>query len=121
MSLHLSQKPADEKVMHLAIPKPSIFRVQQKGIILIAAFSIIRSAITRLIEPVPLENLNTGLLFSLLASLVNMVVGIILIKSGKKHKSLILEADGRHLMTDVDFGRGDCRHSGCKIHRMGSD
>ncbi|HNR28288.1 MAG TPA: cation diffusion facilitator family transporter [Bacteroidales bacterium] len=99
--LHLSQKPADEGHA-FGHTKAEYFSSAAEGaLILIAAFSIIRSAITRLIEPVPLENLNTGLLFSLLASLVNMVVGIILIKSGKKHKSLILEADGRHLMTDV--------------------
>ena len=99
--LHLSQKPADEGHA-FGHTKAEYFSSAAEGaLILIAAFSIIRSASTRLIEPVPLENLNTGLLFSLLASLVNMVVGIILIKSGKKHKSLILEADGRHLMTDV--------------------
>lgn len=99
--LHLLQKPADEGHA-FGHTKAEYFSSAAEGaLILIAAFSIIRSAITRLIEPVPLENLNTGLLFSLLASLVNMVVGIILIKSGKKHKSLILEADGRHLMTDV--------------------
>ncbi len=71
------------------------------ALILIAAFSIIRTAIPRIMVPAPLENINTGLLFSLLASVVNLVVGLTLIMNGKKRKSLVLEADGRHLMTDV--------------------
>jgi len=99
--LHLSRKPADEGHA-FGHSKAEYFSSAAEGsLILIAAFSIIRSAIARLIEPVPLENINTGLLFSLLASLVNLVVGLVLIKNGKKRKSLILEADGRHLMTDV--------------------
>src|SRR5690606_17313783 len=55
----------------------------------------------RIVKPTPLENINAGLLFSLMASLVNLVVGQILIRNGKSKKSLVLEADGRHLMTDV--------------------
>ncbi|HCC85647.1 MAG TPA: cation-efflux pump [Porphyromonadaceae bacterium] len=99
--LHISQRPADEGHEY-GHSKAEYFSSAMEGaLILIAALSIIRSAIPRIIEPKPLENLNTGLLFSLLASLVNLVVGLILIKNGKEKRSLLLEADGRHLMTDV--------------------
>jgi cation diffusion facilitator family transporter len=101
LMLRISQKPADED--HLfGHSKAEYFSSAAEGaLILIAAFSIIRSAIPRIIEPAPLENINVGLLFSLLASVVNLVVGSVLIGIGKNRKSLVLEADGRHLMTDV--------------------
>jgi cation diffusion facilitator family transporter len=99
--LNISQKPADEGHEY-GHSKAEYFSSAMEGaLILIAALSIIRSAVPRIIEPKSLENLNTGLLFSLLASVVNLVVGLTLIKTGKKKNSLLVEADGRHLMTDV--------------------
>ncbi|HQD34032.1 MAG TPA: cation diffusion facilitator family transporter, partial [Bacteroidales bacterium] len=71
------------------------------ALIIIAAVSIIWSAILRLIHPKPLDNLNVGILFSVGASIINLVVAIILIRNGKKHHSIAIEADGKHLMTDV--------------------
>ncbi len=99
--LKVSQKPADDGHV-FGHSKAEYFSSATEGaLILLAAFSIIRTAIPRIVEPAPIENINTGLLFSLLASMVNLVVGFTLIKNGKKSKSLVLEADGRHLMTDV--------------------
>lgn len=99
--LKVSQKPADDGHV-FGHSKAEYFSSATEGaLILIAAFSIIRTAIPRILEPAPLENINTGLLFSLLASVVNLLVGLTLIRNGKKRKSLVLEADGRHLMTDV--------------------
>lgn len=99
--LKISQKPADDGHV-FGHSKAEYFSSATEGaLILIAAFSIIRTAIPRILEPAPLENINTGLLFSLLASVVNLLVGLTLIRNGKKRKSLVLEADGRHLMTDV--------------------
>ncbi len=99
--LKLSQRPADKKHMYGHSKAEYFSGVAEGALILIAAFSIIKQALPRLINPVPLDNVNIGLLFSLIASLINLAVGLILIKTGKKRKSLILEADGRHLMTDV--------------------
>jgi cation diffusion facilitator family transporter len=48
-----------------------------------------------------LENLGIGLLIAVSASLINLVVAIILIRTGKEKSSITLEADGKHLMTDV--------------------
>lgn len=101
LMLHLSRKPADQE-HEFGHGKAEYFSSAVEGaLILIAAFTIIRSAAPRIIDPQPLENIGTGLLFSLLASLVNLAVGLILINNGKKKKSLLVEADGRHLMTDV--------------------
>ena len=101
LMLHLSRKPADQE-HEFGHGKAEYFSSAVEGaLILIAAFTIIRSALPRIIDPQPLENITTGLLFSLLASLVNLLVGLVLINNGKKKKSLLVEADGRHLMTDV--------------------
>lgn len=71
------------------------------GMILLAAVSIIMSALPRLLNPIPLEQVGLGLAISLAASLINLGVSLILIRAGKRHNSITLEADGRHLMTDV--------------------
>ena len=71
------------------------------GMILLAAVSIIMSAVPRLLNPVALEQVGLGLAISLAASLINLGVSLVLIRAGKRHNSIALEADGRHLMTDV--------------------
>jgi len=99
--LHVSEKPADEG-HEFGHSKAEYFSSAIEGsLILLAAFSIIWSAVPRLIHPIALENINIGLLFSVGASLVNLAVGQMLIRNGKKSKSLLVEADGKHLMTDV--------------------
>ena len=101
LMLIISQKPADKKHMY-GHSKAEYFSSAAEGaLIIIAAFSIIRSAIPRIFNPVSIENVDLGLILSFIASLVNLGVGSVLISHGKKKKSLILEADGRHLMTDV--------------------
>jgi cation diffusion facilitator family transporter len=70
-------------------------------LIFLAAGGIIYTAIPRLLAPQPIENVGIGLVVSVAASIVNLVVGILLIKIGKQSHSIVLEADGRHLMTDV--------------------
>jgi len=71
------------------------------GMILLAAAAIIISAVPRLINPVPLEKLGLGLVISIAASLINLAVSLVLMRAGKRYHSITLEADARHLMTDV--------------------
>ncbi len=70
-------------------------------LIFFAAFGIFYSAVPRLVAPQPLENLGFGLAVSLVATIINLVVGLKLIRVGKQNHSIVLEADGRHLLTDV--------------------
>jgi cation diffusion facilitator family transporter len=70
-------------------------------LILVAAFGIAWYAIIRLVHPHPLEGLVLGTLIGLAASLVNFMVARILLRVGRKVESIVLEADGQHLMTDV--------------------
>ena len=70
-------------------------------LILIASAGIIWTAGSRLLAPRPLEAVNIGLAISAVATVINLGVGLILIRAGREHRSITLEADGRHLMTDV--------------------
>lgn len=66
-----------------------------------AAISIAWAAIERLVAPKPIENIGIGIAISAAASVINLVVGQLLIRRGREHRSITLEADGKHLMTDV--------------------
>lgn len=66
-----------------------------------AAISIAWAAIERLLTPQPIENIGIGIAISAVASVINLVVGQLLIRRGREHRSITLEADGKHLMTDV--------------------
>ena len=70
-------------------------------LILVAAIAIIVAAIDRLLHPRELDSVGLGLVISVIATVINGVVGVVLIRIGRRHRSLSLEADGRHLMTDV--------------------
>lgn len=70
-------------------------------LITLAAVGIVAAAIPRLISPQPISNIGIGLSISFVAALINLFVGRILIKVGKENDSIVLEADGHHLMTDV--------------------
>lgn len=71
------------------------------GLIFVAALGIAWTAVVRLVFPQPLEALGPGMLLSLLAAAINGGVGLLLLRQGKKHRSIVLEADGHHLLTDV--------------------
>jgi cation diffusion facilitator family transporter len=71
------------------------------GMILLAAAGIIITALPRLFNPVPLEQVGLGLVISVAASLINLAVALILMRAGRRYNSITLEADARHLMTDV--------------------
>ncbi|PYQ63232.1 MAG: cation-efflux pump, partial [Acidobacteria bacterium] len=70
-------------------------------LILVAAGAIGAAAVHRLFSPRPLEHLSLGLLVSVAASLVNLGVGLTLLRAGKRYQSITLEADAHHLLTDV--------------------
>jgi len=97
----LAEKPADEEHAFGHHKAEYFSSAVEGGLIVLAAFSIIWSAIPRLIHPQSLENVGIGLLVSFGASVINLAVGLILIKNGRKNHSITLEADGKHLMTDV--------------------
>ena len=71
------------------------------ALIILAAFGIFKVGFEHLLHPQPLFHLGTGLVVLLGTSVVNLLLGIVLLKVGKKTGSLVLEADGQHVLTDV--------------------
>lgn len=71
------------------------------ALILVAAASIIYAAVERFAHPAPLVHLGSGLLVSGLAALVNLAAARMLLKVARERDSIALEADARHLLTDV--------------------
>jgi len=69
--------------------------------ILIAAIGIIAVSVERLLNPREIQHINVGLAISVVASLVNFGVARILFRAGQRNRSIALEADAQHLMTDV--------------------
>lgn len=100
-ALKLSAKPADAN-HNFGHAKAEYFSAQVEGaMILVAAIIIIVTAIGRILDPQPVDQLGIGLLFSVISTLVNLAVGLVLVRSGKKYRSSTLAADGKHLLTDV--------------------
>jgi cation diffusion facilitator family transporter len=71
------------------------------ALIFVAAGAIIWSAIPRLMAPQPLEQVGVGLVLSVLAAGANLLCGWFLLKGAREHRSITLEADAHHLLTDV--------------------
>ena len=101
VALTIAARPADHN-HHFGHSKAEYFSAALEGVmVFVAAASIIYLGIERLINPRPLESIGIGMVISLLAAVLNGVVGQVLIRVGTRHRSVTLRADGRHLMTDV--------------------
>lgn len=99
--LSISARPPDDTHAY-GHEKIEYFSSGAEGImILLAAFSIGFAAWERLWNPQLLHQLDLGIAISVFASLINLVVARILIGVGRSQQSITLEADGKHLMTDV--------------------
>lgn len=99
-SLLISLKPPSRKLPY-GYGKVEFFSAGFEGaLIIIAAFSIYYYAIMDLIKGPEIDSLDTGALIIAIASLTNLFLGLYLIRSGKKTNSLILIADGKHVLTD---------------------
>ncbi len=99
--LTIAARPEDENHAY-GHGKAEYFSSGVEGtLILIAAGSIAVAAVQRIIHPRPLEQVGIGLAVSVVASLINLGVSLILLRAAKRYESITLEANARHLMTDV--------------------
>jgi cation diffusion facilitator family transporter len=99
--LRLAASPPDEEHPY-GFSKAEYFAAGIEGaLIVLAAGGILFAAVPRLFHPEPLEAPILGLGISAAASLINLGAAIVLLRAGRNHDSIALEADGRHLMTDV--------------------
>ncbi len=100
-SLWYSAQPVDTSHTY-GHEKIEYFSSGLEGVlILVAAGAIAWFAVNRLIHPEPLEPLNVGMLLAIVSAGINLAVARLLLRVGRAHSSIVLEADGRHLMTDV--------------------
>jgi cation diffusion facilitator family transporter len=100
-ALVIAARPADE--MHaFGYGKAEYFSSGFEGaLIMLAAATIVWTAIPRLITPRPLEQVGIGVAVSVVAAVLNFVVARLLLDAAEKYRSMTLEADAHHLMTDV--------------------
>ncbi len=99
--LIIAARPADDD-HNYGHSKAEYFSSGVEGIlILIAAIFIGIASVQRFLDPKPIEQIGIGLIVSVIASLINLAVSLVLFKAGKKYNSITLEADAKHLMTDV--------------------
>lgn len=99
--LRVAVSPPDEKHPY-GLSKAEYFAAGIEGtLIILAAAGIVASALPRLISPQPIETPWLGLGLSGVAAAINFAAAQVLIRAGRRHQSITLEADGRHLMTDV--------------------
>lgn len=100
-ALKIAARPADTTHPY-GHDKAEYFSSGVEGtLILIAAASIAYTALKRLLFPVPLAQLSWGLVVTGSASLLNFIVARALLRASKRYDSITLEADAKHLLTDV--------------------
>lgn len=105
-SLRLSTKPAGPTFLY-GYERITFFSAGFEGaMIVIAAIWILMEAITKWMRGLQLEHLGAGTLLLLAAGMLNAWLGWYLLRVGKRGHSLILEADGKHVLTDcfTSFG-----------------
>jgi cation diffusion facilitator family transporter len=71
------------------------------ALIFVAAAAIVWTAVPRLLDPRPLEQLGVGLAIAALAAAANGACAWAMLRGARDHRSITLEADARHLLTDV--------------------
>lgn len=99
--LTVAAQPPDEEHAY-GHSKAEYFSSGVEGtLILVASVAIGLSAVNRLRNPQPLEQVGLGLAISVIAALLNLVVARILLRAGRQYRSVTLVADAKHLMTDV--------------------
>jgi cation diffusion facilitator family transporter len=99
--LTVAARPADEEHPY-GHSKAEYFSSGAEGmLIVLAALSIAVTAVQRLIAPQPLEQVGVGLAVSAVASIINLGVALVLLQAGRRNRSITLEANARHLLTDV--------------------
>ncbi|HEY0665902.1 MAG TPA: cation diffusion facilitator family transporter [Gallionella sp.] len=99
--LSLAEMPEDENHAH-GHGKAEYFSSAFEGfLILVAALCIAYAAVERLLHPQAIEAVGIGIAVSVVASVINFATALTLMKVGRQHNSITLEADAHHLLTDV--------------------
>lgn len=99
--LRIAARPADKRHA-FGHEKAEYFSSGIEGVMILAgALAIGWAAVCHMIEPGPLSRIDIGVVMAVVASLVNLGVGLLLVRQGEKLESVTLVANGKHLLTDV--------------------
>ena len=97
----IAQRPADDDPPY-GHHKAEYFSSGFEGVLIIAAaMGIVWAAGHRLLEPQPIEQVGWGLALSVVSSALNGLMAWFMFRAAKVHRSVALDADARHLVTDV--------------------
>ena len=100
-SVVVAAKPPDESHPY-GHGKIEYFSAGFEGaLIILAAIGIFKTGISHILNPHPLEYLQQGIFLLVGASAANLLLALLLLRVGKQNQSLILTADGKHILTDV--------------------
>jgi cation diffusion facilitator family transporter len=100
-SLWLSHQPPDESHPY-GHDKVGFFSAGFEGVMIsLAALFIIVASARKWMAGLHLEQVGTGTLYVTAAALINLALGLFLVLQGRRHRSLILVANGKHVLTDV--------------------
>ncbi len=100
-ALTIAGRPADDDHA-FGHDKAEYFAAGVEGaLILVAAAAIIWSAVQRLIAPQSLQSLGPGILVAVAAAAMNFTTATIMLRAARRYDSITLEADAKHLLTDV--------------------
>lgn len=100
-SLFLSARPRDENHPYGHGKIEFVAATLEGSLILVAGGAIIFKSIANLINPVPLQQLDVGIILTAAAGLVNYAVGFVTERRGRQNNSLVLAAGGKHLKSDA--------------------
>jgi cation diffusion facilitator family transporter len=101
LAIVLAHKPADRSHAY-GHGKVEYFSSAAEGILIcVAALGIAYASVLRFLNPQPLDRLGAGIAVAVLAGGVNLVAARLMLKAAREYDNIVLEADARHLLTDV--------------------
>lgn len=101
IALRVAERPPDDNHDFGHGKAEYLSALVEGTMIFVAAAAIVWTSVDRLIHPVAVERAGIGLVLTTVASLINLAVGLLLVRVGTRHRSITLVADGKHLLTDV--------------------
>ena len=105
-ALYLSSRPADRSHPYGHGRIETISASIEGTMIAVAGVLIIFEAVTNILDPKGINDLDIGILLIIFAAAVNYAVGTLAVRKGKKNRSIALEASGRHLRADTYTSMG---------------
>lgn len=99
-SLYVAARPRDADHPYGHGKAEFLSAAVEGTLIFIAGIFIIIESVDKLLHPLPIQQLDTGIILIAAAGVINLIAGIIAVKNGKRFNSVGITATGRHLISD---------------------